>query len=67
MEKDNTNPSTEVRKEWIDLARSFKIPARCVHFTAPAALCRHNDAVRAANPSLVRAFETFNHLSETSS
>ncbi|KAL1996975.1 hypothetical protein VTN49DRAFT_7840 [Thermomyces lanuginosus] len=49
---DNTNPSTEVRKEWIDLARSFKIPARCVHFTAPAALCRHNDAVRAANPSL---------------
>lgn len=27
------------------------MPIRCLHFTAPVALCRHNDAVRALNPT----------------
>ena len=31
----------------MQLAQRFKIPIRCVYFTAPAKLCEHNDAVRA--------------------
>ncbi|KAL8808059.1 MAG: hypothetical protein Q9182_000337 [Xanthomendoza sp. 2 TL-2023] len=29
------------------LAENFKVPIRCVHFTASAKLCEHNDTVRA--------------------
>ena len=28
------------------------MPIRCIRFTAPAALCAHNDAVRALEPAL---------------
>jgi hypothetical protein len=31
----------------------MKVPIRCVYFTAPLGLCKHNDAVRASNPNLV--------------
>ncbi|KAL8849946.1 MAG: hypothetical protein Q9221_005052 [Calogaya cf. arnoldii] len=44
---DNTNADRETRKVWVQLAQQFKIPIRCVHFTAPARLCEHNDTVRA--------------------
>ncbi|KAL1968857.1 hypothetical protein VTN77DRAFT_1218 [Rasamsonia byssochlamydoides] len=49
---DNTNPDPETRADWIEVAKELKVPIRCVYFTAPPALCRHNNAVRAANPSL---------------
>lgn len=49
---DNTNADPATRKIWIDLAGSFKVPIRCVSFTTPAAVCRHNDAVRSLNKSL---------------
>ena len=44
---DNTNADPETRAVWIKLAQQFGIPIRCVHFTAPAKLCEHNDTVRA--------------------
>ncbi|KAH7040208.1 polynucleotide kinase 3 phosphatase [Microdochium trichocladiopsis] len=46
---DNTNGAPERRKEWIDLARKFNVPIRCVWFKTPMALCEHNDVVRALN------------------
>ena len=46
---DNTNASVETRAHWIKLAHEFKIPIRCIRFTAPTRLCEHNDAVRALN------------------
>lgn len=49
---DNTNPDPETRASWTQLARELKLPIRCVYFTAPPELCRHNDAVRAANRDL---------------
>ena len=44
---DNTNADPETRAVWIQLAQKSTIPIRCVHFTAPAKLCEHNDTVRA--------------------
>ncbi|KAH6674596.1 polynucleotide kinase 3 phosphatase [Halenospora varia] len=46
---DNTNADVEVRQKWIELAKKHTIPIRCVHFTAEAKICEHNDAVRALN------------------
>ncbi|KAL8750405.1 MAG: hypothetical protein Q9184_006437 [Pyrenodesmia sp. 2 TL-2023] len=44
---DNTNADREVRAIWVQLARKFQVPIRCVHFTASTKLCEHNDTVRA--------------------
>lgn len=44
---DNTNADVATRAIWIDLASKFKVPIRCVYFTASAKLCEHNDTVRA--------------------
>ncbi|KAI4236292.1 MAG: hypothetical protein LQ349_002629 [Xanthoria aureola] len=44
---DNTNADRGTRMVWVELAQQSKIPIRCVHFTAGAKLCQHNDAVRA--------------------
>ncbi|KAL8650510.1 MAG: hypothetical protein Q9210_003785 [Variospora velana] len=44
---DNTNADPDVRAVWVQLARRFKVPIRCVHFTASTKLCEHNDTVRA--------------------
>lgn len=46
---DNTNPDTEVRSKWKALAVKHSVPIRCVLFNADAAVCEHNDAVRALN------------------
>lgn len=48
---DNTNPDTDVRATWIDIARNAKVPIRCVWFKTPLLLCEHNDAVRSLNAS----------------
>ena len=44
---DNTNADVDTRAIWIQLAKKFGIPARCVYFTASTKLCEHNDTVRA--------------------
>lgn len=46
---DNTNPDEAGRREWVELARKHGVPARCVWFRTGAALCEHNDVVRALN------------------
>jgi bifunctional polynucleotide phosphatase/kinase len=55
---DNTNADPETRAHWTELAKELKIPIRCIFFTAAPALCKHNDAVRAANPNLVSSRPT---------
>ncbi|KAL8811508.1 MAG: hypothetical protein Q9200_001731 [Gallowayella weberi] len=47
LKDDNTNADRETRAIWVQLAENFKVPIRCVHFTASAKLCEHNDTVRA--------------------
>ncbi|KAH8596458.1 polynucleotide kinase 3 phosphatase-domain-containing protein [Bisporella sp. PMI_857] len=47
---DNTNPDLEVRSKWVDLAKKHSVPIRCVLLTTEAAVCQHNDVVRALNP-----------------
>ncbi|OOF96995.1 hypothetical protein ASPCADRAFT_205751 [Aspergillus carbonarius ITEM 5010] len=49
---DNTNADPETRAHWVQIAKEFHVPIRCVYFTASPALCRHNNAVRAANQTL---------------
>ncbi|KAJ5709949.1 Polynucleotide kinase 3 phosphatase [Penicillium malachiteum] len=49
---DNTNADPETRLVWIALAKELGVPIRCVHFLSPPDLCRHNNAVRAANKEL---------------
>ncbi|KAK1833920.1 PNK3P-domain-containing protein [Podospora conica] len=49
---DNTNPDPDVRTQWVELARKFKVPARCVWLKTPLKLCEHNDAVRSLNKPL---------------
>lgn len=44
---DNTNADQETRAIWVQLAKKFAVPIRCVYFPAPAKLCQHNDTVRA--------------------
>ena len=53
MKTDNTNADLETRLVWITLAKELKLPIRCIHFLSPPELCRHNNAVRAANKELV--------------
>jgi predicted kinase len=48
---DNTNADAETRAVWVNLAKKRNVPIRCIHFTAPAKVCEHNDTVRALNPS----------------
>jgi bifunctional polynucleotide phosphatase/kinase len=50
---DNTNADQETRALWLDVAKEFKVPIRCVYFSATPAICKHNNAVRAANKTLV--------------
>ena len=49
---DNTNADIEVRKKWLELAAKRSVPIRCIHFTAAAEVCEHNDVVRALNKSV---------------
>ena len=52
---DNTNADPDTRAVWIKLAAKYKVPIRCVYFTAPAKLCEHNDTVRALGSQDVNA------------
>ncbi|GKZ20638.1 hypothetical protein AbraIFM66951_005366 [Aspergillus brasiliensis] len=55
---DNTNADPETRSHWVEVAKEYNVPIRCVYFTASPALCRHNNAVRAANQTLNRESRT---------
>lgn len=44
---DNTNADISTRKCWIELAATFKLPVRCLHFNASTELAEHNNMVRA--------------------
>ncbi|RDW60769.1 DNA kinase Pnk1 [Coleophoma cylindrospora] len=46
---DNTNPNVEVRGIWVELAKKYSVPIRCISFTTPMQMCQHNDTVRALN------------------
>lgn len=50
---DNTNANLETRESWVALAQKLKVPIRLVHFHSSPELCRHNNAVRAANKVMV--------------
>lgn len=52
-EKDNTNADPETRAHWTTLAKDLKIPIRCVLFLTSPELCKHNNAARAVNRTLV--------------
>src|SRR6266536_3449576 len=62
LNTDNTNADPETRAYWVKLAQNLKVPIRCVHFTAPAALCEHNNAFRALNPDLLCHPQRFSSL-----
>ncbi|KAL1959216.1 hypothetical protein VTO42DRAFT_2721 [Malbranchea cinnamomea] len=49
---DNTNANAETRSEWVNLAKSANVPIRCIYFSTPPEVCKHNNAVRAANPKI---------------
>ncbi|KAF3491855.1 bifunctional polynucleotide phosphatase/kinase [Arthroderma uncinatum] len=48
---DNTNANKSTREEWISLAKTHNIPIRCIYLSTPITVCKHNNAVRAANPN----------------
>lgn len=43
---DNTNPSADARSDYIELAKSHKIPCRCFVMDTPIELCHHLNYVR---------------------
>jgi predicted kinase len=62
MPLDNTNADPETRAVWVNLARKFEVPIRCVLFTASAKVCEHNDTVRALNLGPEVSVPTLNAL-----
>ena len=45
---DNTNPSKEARKAYIDIAKKAGVNVRCFHFDAPKELAQHMNYYRQA-------------------
>ena len=45
---DNTNPNAEARRDWIALAKQFKVPIRCYQMLTDVDLAKHLNTVRAA-------------------
>ncbi|KAL1925046.1 uncharacterized protein VTP21DRAFT_4700 [Calcarisporiella thermophila] len=60
---DNTNPTAEARRAYIQLAKQHNIPTRCFWFTASEALAKHNNQFRSevqkANPVPEIAFRMY--------
>lgn len=46
---DNTNPTAEVRRFYINLAKELKVPVRCFVFKVPKDLAFHLDTLRRVN------------------
>lgn len=59
---DNTNTDIDVRSKWVELAAKHSVPIRCVHFTAPAELCEHNDVVRALNSTVCQPPQSYQSI-----
>jgi len=45
---DNTNPGTDVRREWTTLAKQFGATVRCIHVNTPLHIARHLNLFREA-------------------
>lgn len=45
---DNTNPSRQIREAYIKVAKETGVPVTILYFDAPLAVCKHNNAFRAA-------------------
>ena len=43
---DNTNPTAKGRAEFVELARHWEHPVRCIHITTPRVICEHLNKVR---------------------
>lgn len=43
---DNTNLTVEIRKRYIDIAKTFGFKIRCLFFNTPFEICRHNNILR---------------------
>lgn len=56
---DNTNADVDTRSQWVNVAKEANVPIRCIYFSAPPEVCKHNNAVRAANISLVSQLKRF--------
>jgi hypothetical protein len=61
---DNTNPDNDVRSKWIALAAKHSVPIRCVLFNADAAVCEHNDVVRALNDGVCQIYSLLQFLNK---
>ena len=46
---DNTNPTADVRQRYIDIAKEFEVPVRCLLFETPKDVCMHNNYQRKVN------------------
>ena len=46
---DNTNPTEDVRKRYLDIAKSLNVPARAIYFDVNKETCLHNNFMRKAN------------------
>lgn len=55
---DNTNPTSESRQVFLNIAREYGFVAKCIHFTADEWLCRHLDMFR----SLTKPIDPLPHF-----
>lgn len=49
---DNTNADPETRSQWVELAKKYRVPIRCLWFRTPISVAEHNNAVRSMNKEL---------------